>query len=68
MQWSAVFDDNFKEYPMLNVGVHKNGFSFPKEEHNDGNDEKDFIFMKGEMTMIHHGNNREETEKGRGFI
>lgn len=32
---------------MLNVGVHKNGFSFPKEEeHDNGNDEKDFIFMK----------------------
>lgn len=47
---------------MLNVGVHKKGFSFPKgEEHDDGNDKKDLILMKGEtMMMIQHG---EETEK-----
>lgn len=46
------------------MGVHKNGFSFPKEEHDDGNDEKDLILMKGEMMMmIQHGDNREETDK-----
>lgn len=46
------------------MGVHKNGISFPKEEHSDGNDEKDLILMKAEtMMMIQHENNREETEK-----
>lgn len=54
-----------KKYLTLNVGVHRNGISFPKEEeHNVGNDEKDLIMMKGEtMMMIQHGDNREETEK-----
>lgn len=40
MQWSAVFDNNFKKYLTLNVGVYKNGFSFPKEEHDDRKDER----------------------------
>lgn len=52
MQWSAV-SDNLKKYLTLNVGVHKNGFSFPKEEeHDDGNDEKDLILIKGETMMM----------------